>query len=114
MRALATQELGPVNALRVIGRETAVGLLNGLLFAVIMGAIAFYWFGSGTLGMQYPPVHLPLWQSLAWAQCEPAGEPEGAPPPEPPLDIEPPLEVEPPLEIKPPSDDEPPAPVVEP
>jgi magnesium transporter len=51
VRALATQELGPINALRVIGRETAVGLLNGLLFAVIMGAIAFYWFGSGMLGL---------------------------------------------------------------
>jgi magnesium transporter len=51
VRALATQELGTVNALRVIGRETAVGLLNGLLFALIMGGIAFYWFGSGTLGL---------------------------------------------------------------
>jgi magnesium transporter len=51
VRALATQELGTANALRVIGRETAVGLLNGLLFALIMGAIAFYWFGSGTLGV---------------------------------------------------------------
>ena len=51
VRALATQELGTANALRVIGRETAVGLLNGLLFAVIMGAIAFYWFGSSTLGV---------------------------------------------------------------
>ncbi len=51
VRALATQELGSINALRVIGRETAVGLLNGLLFAVIMGGIAFYWFGSGTLGL---------------------------------------------------------------
>jgi magnesium transporter len=51
VRALATQELGPVNAIRVIGRETAVGLLNGLLFAVIMGAITYYWFGSSTLGL---------------------------------------------------------------
>jgi len=51
VRALATQELGAVNALRVIGRETAIGLLNGLLFALIMGAIALYWFGSGTLGL---------------------------------------------------------------
>lgn len=51
VRALATQELGPVNALRVIGRETTVGLLNGLLFAVVMGGIAFYWFGSGQLGL---------------------------------------------------------------
>lgn len=50
VRALATQELGAINALRVIGKETAIGLLNGLMFALIMGAIAFYWFGSGTLG----------------------------------------------------------------
>ena len=51
VRALATQDLGAVNAARVIGRETIVGLLNGLVFALIMGLIAFYWFGSGQLGM---------------------------------------------------------------
>ena len=51
VRALATQDLGPANALRVIWRESAVGLLNGLLFAIIMAAIAFYWFGSGELGI---------------------------------------------------------------
>ncbi len=51
VRALATQDLGPVNALRVILRESAVGLLNGLLFAVIMAAIAYFWFGSGQLGL---------------------------------------------------------------
>ncbi|MGZ5850360.1 MAG: magnesium transporter [Methyloceanibacter sp.] len=51
VRALATKDLGPVNAARVIGRETVVGLLNGLLFAVIMGVIAFFWFGSGQLGL---------------------------------------------------------------
>ena len=51
VRALATQDLGAVNAVRVIGRETIVGLLNGLMFALIMGVIAFYWFGSGQLGV---------------------------------------------------------------
>ena len=51
VRALATQDLGAVNAARVIGRETVVGLLNGLMFALIMGVIAFYWFGSGQLGV---------------------------------------------------------------
>ena len=51
VRALATQDLGPVNALRVVLRESAVGLLNGLLFAVIMAAITFFWFGSGQLGL---------------------------------------------------------------
>jgi len=51
VRALATQDLGPVNAVRIIVRESAVGLLNGLLFAVIMAAIAYFWFGSGELGL---------------------------------------------------------------
>ena len=51
VRALATQDLGAVNALRVIGKETAVGVLNGLLFAVIMGGIVYFWFGSDQLGL---------------------------------------------------------------
>jgi magnesium transporter len=51
VRAIATQDLGPVNALRVIGRETAVGLLNGLLFAAIMGVVVYFWFGSSPLGL---------------------------------------------------------------
>jgi magnesium transporter len=51
VRALATQDLSAVNAARVIGRETVVGLLNGLMFALVMGAIAYFWFGSGPLGV---------------------------------------------------------------
>lgn len=51
VRALATKDLGPVNAVRVITREALVGLLNGLLFAVIIGAVAYFWFGSDLLGM---------------------------------------------------------------
>jgi magnesium transporter len=51
VRAIATQDLGPVNALRVIARETAVGVLNGLLFAAIMGVVAYFWFGSTPLGL---------------------------------------------------------------
>jgi magnesium transporter len=51
VRALATQDIGPANMLRVIWRESAVGVLNGLLFAVIMAAIAYFWFGSGDLGL---------------------------------------------------------------
>jgi magnesium transporter len=51
VRALATHDLGPANAFRVISREAAVGLLNGILFAVLMAAIAYFWFGSGELGL---------------------------------------------------------------
>jgi len=51
VRALAVKELGKVNAARVVSREVLVGLLNGFLFAIIMGTVAFFWFGSDTLGL---------------------------------------------------------------
>ena len=37
--------------MRVVGRETVVGLLNGVFFAVIIGAVAWVWFGSPMLGV---------------------------------------------------------------
>ena len=49
VRALATRDLTRSNAGRVIGREVAVGVANGLTFAVIMGVVAFFWFGSALL-----------------------------------------------------------------
>ncbi len=51
VRALATKDLGPVNAARVITREALVGLLNGFLFAIIIGSVAYFWFGSDLLGI---------------------------------------------------------------
>ncbi|MFY0610188.1 MAG: magnesium transporter [Hyphomicrobiaceae bacterium] len=51
VRAIATRELGPVNAARIVLRETSVGLINGALFAVILGGITVFWFGSGALGL---------------------------------------------------------------
>ena len=51
VRALATRELGRSNAWRIIRREAAVGVLNGLVFALIMGALAALWFQSWELGV---------------------------------------------------------------
>ncbi len=51
VRALATRDLGPINASRVILREASVGLINGLLFAVIMALVVIFWFGTGKLGL---------------------------------------------------------------
>ncbi|MEQ1647711.1 MAG: magnesium transporter [Hyphomicrobiaceae bacterium] len=51
VRALATESLMPANVVRVVLRETAVGLINGLLFACIMGAVAVLWFGGSKLGI---------------------------------------------------------------
>jgi magnesium transporter len=50
VRALATRELGHGNAARIVLREAAAGLINGLAFAVIMAAVAVAWFGSTDLG----------------------------------------------------------------
>ncbi len=51
VRALATRELGPHNALRVIGRELLVGFINGFAFAVVMGIVAYVWFRVPDLGI---------------------------------------------------------------
>jgi magnesium transporter len=51
VRALATRELGPNNAFRVVMREGLVGLVNGLAFAVITGIAAVLWFKIPALGV---------------------------------------------------------------
>lgn len=51
VRALATRTLSPINAIKVTTRECAVGLINGVLFAIIMGLFAWAWFGSDQLGL---------------------------------------------------------------
>ena len=44
IRSIATKDLTPSNAARIIWRETLVGLTNGILFALIMGALAGLWY----------------------------------------------------------------------
>ena len=44
VRSIATKDLTPSNAARIIWREALVGLTNGVLFAVIMGALAGLWY----------------------------------------------------------------------
>jgi magnesium transporter len=51
VRALATGDLDIHNAWRIINKETCVGFLNGILFAIIMGAIATFWFHDVQLGV---------------------------------------------------------------
>ena len=50
VRAIAVKELTPTNALRAIGKEILVSGLNGLLFAVLIGGVAWAWFASPALG----------------------------------------------------------------
>jgi len=51
VRALAMKELTPTNANRVVGKELLVGAFNGVLFAVLIGGVAWFWFGSPMLGV---------------------------------------------------------------
>ena len=50
VRALATKDIDIYNAGRVIRRETMVGILNGVLFAIIIGVVAALWFSNTGLG----------------------------------------------------------------
>ena len=50
VRALATKELGSANRNRIILREAAVGIINGLVLGGLLGPIVFLWFGIGQLG----------------------------------------------------------------
>ncbi|SEL07418.1 magnesium transporter [Roseovarius azorensis] len=50
VRALATKDLTGSNVWRVLMRETTVGLINGLIFALVMGVVGMLWFGGPELG----------------------------------------------------------------
>ena len=51
VRALATKELTPKNALRIIIKEIFVGSINGFIFALLVGILSSYWFEDSLLGM---------------------------------------------------------------
>lgn len=51
VRAIAEREMEGAAARRAVIREGLTGLMNGLIFAVGVGVIAFIWFGSFKLGM---------------------------------------------------------------
>jgi magnesium transporter len=50
VRAIATRDLTGRNVWRVIRREALVGLVNGAIFAVVMGVVGVIWFGTPMLG----------------------------------------------------------------
>ena len=50
VRALATKEITTANAMRQVGKEFMVGAINGILFAALMGVVAWLWFDVPMLG----------------------------------------------------------------
>ncbi len=51
VRALAMKELTASNAARILGKEALVGGINGIVFAVLVGAVAYVWFSSLEIGL---------------------------------------------------------------
>ena len=50
IRGLALGRVGSANARRLLVKELAVGLLNGVLWATVVAAIAIIWFGDYRIG----------------------------------------------------------------
>ncbi|MEO3999104.1 magnesium transporter [Mesorhizobium sp. CAU 1732] len=51
VRALATKDIDIYNAGRIIRREIGVGVLNGIIFASLIGLVAGFWFGTDIGGI---------------------------------------------------------------
>ena len=51
VRALATKDIDTYNTRQTIRKELLVGLLNGVIFAGIIGSVAVIWFGLPSLGV---------------------------------------------------------------
>lgn len=51
IRGLATQNLSSANSMRAIIKECVVGLINGIIFALIIGTIVFLLFQNPRLGL---------------------------------------------------------------
>ena len=49
VRQLALGDISHTDAKRIIKKEVGISLLNGILFAIIMGIIASFWFDNGIL-----------------------------------------------------------------
>ena len=51
IRAIATKELSKSNFNRVVGKEFLIGILNGIIFAIITAAIVQFWFKEVNLSL---------------------------------------------------------------
>ena len=51
IRAIATKELSSSNFNRVVGKEFIIGVLNGIIFAIITGIIVQFWFKENNLSL---------------------------------------------------------------
>lgn len=52
-RGLALNQINRKNMAKLIGHEFSIGALNGMLWAAVVGVIAFQWFGDWQLGIVF-------------------------------------------------------------
>lgn len=51
IRGMATGQVSARNSMAILRKELAVGVLNGILFSLVIAAIAFLWYGNAELGL---------------------------------------------------------------
>lgn len=51
VRGMALGQIGQSNALKLMSKELCVGLMNGLLWSIVIAAIAVFWFEDRNLGL---------------------------------------------------------------
>jgi magnesium transporter len=51
VRGMATGQVSARNSMAILRKELAVGILNGIVFSIIVAAIAYYWYGNPGLGL---------------------------------------------------------------
>ena len=51
IRGLALGQVERRNAVRLLLHELSVGIVNSLCWALVLGLIAYAWFGNGALGL---------------------------------------------------------------
>lgn len=51
IRGMATGQVSARNSMAILRKELAVGILNGIVFSIVVAAIAFLWYGNAGLGL---------------------------------------------------------------
>jgi magnesium transporter len=51
IRGMATGQVSARNSMDILRKELAVGILNGIVFSIIVAAIAYLWYGNAGLGL---------------------------------------------------------------
>ena len=51
IRGMATGQVSARNSMAILRKELAVGVLNGIVFSIVVAAIAYLWYGNAGLGV---------------------------------------------------------------